>query len=773
MRDFVKNKMITVILFVFILLSSFLVASGSSMITELTHSLTYLFTQSNVPHVVQLHNGPIDESSIHRWASHNPLVQKKQIVEMLNIDGSHVYLGKTKITEKNSVMNLRFVTQNPSFDFLLDLKGEIIHLSRGEIAVPIYYMQKNNLKIGDKVKIMSGSFVKEFTIVDFLRDVIMNPSIIHSKRFLINQEDFKSIKGQAESLNYLIEFQLSNLNKLSQFTNKYQSSTMPKSGPLIDYQLFKILNSVTDGIIIGTILLVSILLTIVAILCLRFAILSTIEEDYKQIGILKAIGIPQATIKGLYLIKYLCIAGLASATGYLASLFFKQFFMTNIMLYLGSAPTNILHYMIPFLSVCILFLLVMSACMLVLRKFNTITAVAALREGIVERPQKNKPYLSLHKNNYLNINFFLGIRDVFQRFRMFILLFFVFLICSFTMIVPLNFLNTIRSPSFITYLGIGRSEVRIDLNQSTETLSEANKLIDYIKNDKAVERYTSLTTARFKHVLPDGSTENINVESGDFSIFPLSYMRGRAPLHNNEIALSYLISKELKKKMGDTLSLIVNGQNKEMLISGIYQDITNGGKSAKALLAPDPNTVLMHVINLDFKPQVSLVNKISEYEKILPSVKLRSLNEYLSQTLGDLIKQLESTTKLTILFSLFMSILITYLFLKVLIAKNYAQIAMMKAIGFTLNNIRIQYLTRCLLVLNLGILLGAILSNTLGQSLVSALSSFMGAAEIKFIINPLQVYIFCPLALMCVVSITAFANIASIKKIDITNMIME
>lgn len=41
--------------------------------------------------------------------------------------------------------------QNANFDFLLDLNNKVIQISKGEIGVPIYFMQKYNLHIGDEI----------------------------------------------------------------------------------------------------------------------------------------------------------------------------------------------------------------------------------------------------------------------------------------------------------------------------------------------------------------------------------------------------------------------------------------------------------------------------------------------------------------------------------------------------------------------------------------------------------------------------------------------
>jgi putative ABC transport system permease protein len=108
-----------------------------------------------------------------------------------------------------------------------------------------------------------------------------------------------------------------------------------------------------------------------------------------------------------------------------------------------------------------------------------------------------------------------------------------------------------------------------------------------------------------------------------------------------------------------------------------------------------------------------------------------------------------------------------------LITKDASQIAIMRSLGFSLRNVRVQYLTRALLLLSIGIVLGTVFSNTLGQRIVSALWAFMGASQIKFVIDPIQAYVLFPLLLMLTVFITTLISIAGIKDTNIAEMIVE
>jgi putative ABC transport system permease protein len=347
----------------------------------------------------------------------------------------------------------------------------------------------------------------------------------------------------------------------------------------------------------------------------------------------------------------------------------------------------------------------------------------------------------------------------------------VFLLCAFIIIVPLNFLNTLQSPQFVAYMGLGSSDILIDLRQTDDIIERFDSVNAYLANDADVERFSPLITSKFKVLNVDGYAESLSVESGDFSIFPLEYLEGEAPVKDNEIALSYLSADELNKSVGQNIQLIVDEQIKEILVTGIYQDITDGGRTAKSPMPPDHETAAWYRVSLDVGPDTD--EKMEEYAALFFPAKITNIEGYLDQTFAGTTDQLKMLTVVAISVAVIVAILITSLFLKMLIAKDMSQIAIMKGLGFSLQNIQLQYITRALLILNGGIILGTIFSNTIGQNLIGAVLSIVGAPNIEFIINPFHAYILSPMALMITVTITTLLSIVSIKDFNISDMTAE
>lgn len=76
-----------------------------------------------------------------------------------------------------------------------------------------------------------------------------------------------------------------------------------------------------------------------------------------------------------------------------------------------------------------------------------------------------------------------------KRFKLYRVLSIVLIIAVFMIVVPVNFLYTIQSPQFVNYMGTGKSDMRIDLQQSENIEKRFNDVISYIGNDEEVEKY--------------------------------------------------------------------------------------------------------------------------------------------------------------------------------------------------------------------------------------------------------------------------------------------
>ena len=758
-NDFIKKKIITGAVCLFITMAVILGASATNIIANLVQSMAELQKHAVPSDIAQMHSGEYNQAEIDKFTEEQrDNIAMQETVVLLNVAGRNIHFGKNE-TMDGTIQQSSFVVQNKKFDFILNLDNEKLDVKEGKVAVPIYLMEQFDLKIGDTITVKSEGYQKAFVISDYARDYEMNAPLTSSKRFVINQADYdEMLKNQAGKLEYLIEFKLNENGDSQAVQTAYIKAGLPADGPIITGKMFVLFNAMSDATMVMVIILISILLVIIASLCIRLTFLATIDEDIREIGVMKAMGISKRDIKKVYLIKYRVMSVAAGIFGYLLSFSAVNLFNANMRLYISSDLSGTLKYFLSLIAPLFIYLMIVMYCKKVLKSIDKISAVEALRSDILVHGKNQKYSFPLLKNKFFSTNIFMGIRDVGKRFKLYRLLILIFVISTFIVILPINIYNTMSSPEFSTYMGIGKSDMRIDLRRTTTITEDFIKLQEDLKNDSDIKKFAPYITCSYQIKNSKGSWDYTNIETGDFSVFPLNYLNGRAPKGEGEISLSYVNAskEELNKKVGDKVVVKVAGLQKSMNVCGIYQDITNGGKTAKAdtSLGLNEDAVLWYIVNVDVAQGVDITEKMDYYQSTYPSAQVNDIKEYSRQTLGNMIGQMQTIVIGGIAISIMIVVLITALFIRMLLSKDMSQIAIMRCVGLTSKDIKYQYMAGTLMVLIVGIILGVLTSNYLGEFLVSMAMSSMGASRIQFVVVAWQTFLLYPLALIVIVGFT-------------------
>ncbi len=765
-NDMANSKLITGMTTLFVAAAALLVTLSAVLIVHLTSAIDTLMKQAETSHFLQMHAGEIDQVRLTEFAEQNEYVNEFQMNEFLNVEGSKINIAGTTLA--HSVQDNGFSTQSEQFDYLLDLDGNVIEVSNGDIYVPVSYWKDGIADLGDSVMVHDQTF----TIAGFLRDSQMNSMLASSKRFLVSEQDYAAIQG-AGTVEYLIEFRLKNLADLKSFEEAYMGAGLEANGPTITYQLFQMLNAISDGLMIAVILLISILVVAIAFMCIRFTLLTKMEEDIREIGVMKAIGLRVGDIQKMYLAKYGVIAVIGCLLGFACSFLLRDMLLENIRLFMGETDNGSQIWLFTGLGLLLVFMVIMGYVQSVLKQFRKLSATQAIRFGTTQGKVQHAKFLNLSSNKRLPINLFLGMKDVLARKGLYATMLAVLLLATFIIIVPQNLHNTIAAKSFITYMGIGNSDIRIDIPQGKQNTQQVAAVIDTLEHDTAIKNYTVLTTKKFTTIAEDGTAQNLKIELGNHTIFPLEYAHGKAPVAPHEVALSVLNAEELQKKVGDRIAVVINDEEKKLRVSGIYSDITNGGKTAKAAFSDHSTESMWSVIYSTIADPSLVTDKRAEYAKTFSFAKVSGIDDYINQTFGTTIHAIEKAARAALVIAILLCVLVTLLFMNMLITKDQAPIAIMKALGFTNVDIATQYAARSVFVLLLAITMGTLLANTLGEFLTSTVIASFGAASFDFMINPLAAYVFCPLALTSVVLLATLFGTSRAGQVKIIEHIKE
>ncbi|MGE1142878.1 FtsX-like permease family protein [Bacillus pumilus] len=760
-KDLTRHRLISIGLTICIMMTSFLATSAAQMTVQLNGSISNLLHSAKAPDFVQMHDGRLKEKDIEAFSRKQSMVKAHQIVPMIPIEHANIKFGNEPA--KAGVMDHLFVKQNRYFDFLLNEQNEKLTVSKGEVAVPIYFQQRYHLKIGETLLIGKGAHQFSFRIKAFLRDAQMNPSLVSSKRFLLHHKDWDAMNQVFHKKEYLIEFLLHDAAQADAFQAIYQSSQLPQQGPAVTLPLLRMLNALTDGMVIAILLLVCMLLIGIALLSLHLAMTASIEEDEREIGILKVLGIPLTRIKQLYVGKYAFLASIGCTAGYGLTLIFGDMFTANIQRYMGSQP-SFTSWFIPLCVSIVMAVIIISCSYTVLRKFGRVSAAQALQGSVISTNDKKQIPLHLKKNRFISVNIWLGLKDLLSRKKLYTTITCIIALCTFLMLLPIQLWYTLQSPDFITYLGSGQSDLRIDIRQGNHLEENTNNIESMIREDRDIHASAIYETTSLQAKSKENSLETLYLETGNLSAFPLTYLQGRQPLKKKEIALSVLSSDSLQKKIGEKIILVTNGQEIQKTVTGIYQDVTNGGKTAKAITQPFPQSVLWKTIQIQLNQGIEIAEKKTVFEKEISPAKVTDMKEYVHQTIGSTASLVKVVAFLSILAAFGTASLMLFMFLHMLKAKDSSRNHLLRTIGFSKKDVTVQYMTSFIVVISLGTFIGTIAVHTIGPALMSVGGASLGASSLQWL-APQWVSVVYPITLL----IVSLALTASLLKTFFTS----
>lgn len=743
----------TLNIFFFLLLSAAFLSTGAQMSVELSESVSRLLDRAKTPHLLQMHMGELDLPRLERFAASQPNVEDMQVLEFLNVENGDLALNGESL--RDSVFDNGFSVQSNRFDFLLDLEGNFIDPNPGEVYVPLFYRTSGRAKEGDVLTFSDLSL----QVAGFVRDSQMNSPLSVSKRFIVSAEDYEKIRPSGTP-EYLIEFRMHEIQKSSEVETAYRENGLESNGPpFLTAPLFRLINAFSDGITIVTLLLISLLVIGIALLCVRFSLLAKLEEDRRELAVLKAIGLPIREIRRLFLAKVTGIAMIALPLGTILSFFLKIPLLKNAELFFGESEASVWSVLAGILPSILLFFILRFSMNRLSGRLTKLTVTEAAEEG------DGKPIRRIRGAESFTLT------DLLARKKAYLSMTFVFVLCVFLMNLPLSLFSTVSDRDFVNYLGVGSYDILIDFARVDEDRVET--LLRALNEDPSVQSFALLQNAWTNTVEENGSTKKIWTEFGEHEAFPIRYLNGHAPEREKEIALSKLASEELSKKVGDSLLVQTENRSETLTVSGIYSDLTNGGKTAKRRGNVNPEEVVAGTIPVRLQKGVFAEQFLKKVRESAPFAKASDTETYLEQLFGNTISTIGTVTRIAFVAATLLVFLIVSLFTRLLFLRDQSRNALLRAVGFTNRDLRRQYIAKSVLVLCLGLLLGNLITFTIGDRLGSGILSLIGVHGIQFVRAPFLSLVAIPLALLGSAVLATRFGVSGLKKMNLALLLKE
>ena len=741
--DLARGAVVAATLTALIALAAALMSAGTCLIVDSLSATSRLSTRAKLPDLVQMHAGRVDREAIDQWAAARDDITEHEVIKTLPVPRQELSING--VVQSDSYSEPAFVTSPEHLDLLLDDNGDPVHPGPGEVFLPIHYRAIGAADVGDAVTVSAGGTRTELTVAGFMRDAQMNAAIIPSKRLVVSPEDFSALEQRITEPEYLIEFALADSARPGAVIDDYKEAGLPGNGINVSASMIRFMNSLNAMLIVAVALIVAVVLAVVAMLALRYTVLAAIETDLAQIAVLKAIGAPQSRIRSLYVLKYLALSTVGAVVGYAAGQPLAAALEAPTTLYLGSPPTTVWSLGLPVLAVLVLAAAVIASTWASLRRIGRISAIEALRSGTSGTLRPRRPRWRLTGVRRLPVQVWLGAREALRPSNA--LLLGVLALCIVTMVLPANVSTTLSNPQSATYLGVGQADLRIDVRTGVQDLATVEKEVD---SDPRIIRHATVLRRSYKMSTSSGGWEPVIIDIGNHEAFPMKYISGRGPTTDGEVSLSYSQAEATGAKEGSTVTVQTAGGDKELTVTGVYQDITNNGKTAKATF-DDGAPALWQIIYADAHSTDQASAFARDLNEKYPGVQAIDMSEYASQFFGATGSQVHRITMMACAIALGLSFLITVLFTVLIVSRERPQLGVLMALGCTRGAIARQYLIRFGVLALTGVALGLLGTFTLGGSAIGAAMSSRGAPDLQLLPNPWLVGLVLPGALLATV----------------------
>lgn len=782
-KDMLKRKGVNIILFLFITLSTVFLASSINNITIISSAVDYYMDYAHVPDVNIIIDSKKDKTQIDHWLQQQKeknLISDFEYNQFLEVSAKSVSVkrGQQKETIENQGANLYLSTMDVDYSKVYDDFGNVPIVNQGEVLVSKTMLETEKLHIGEKITIQSKGVSKDLTIKAAVKDAAFGNEMVGISRFLLNEKDFQDY----QPVTYALGVYYIMTPDIDAFTELLNHQGFTQIINIISIDTYKMVYAF-DMIVAGLLIAVGICLICIALLVLRFTLVFSIEEQYQEIGILKAIGLKNRNIKKIYLIKYFVIVVVGAVLGTLLSIPVSQVMIQSVSqnMIMASDELNLAINIGCALSIIAL---VIMFCYLSTRKLNKVSAITAIRGGYTGERYHSYRGFHLSKMKYLSVSNYLGFNDITTHLTRYIVLIITFCLSFILITIPLNTINTMHSQEMLKKFSIDPNASvllkNIEVSQGIKyhfvtDLIEGMQRVEKKMEDKGYQVDMTGEPLYFINYTDHKKQKNYNLMTLQLVGHPrdfLDYDEGYAPELPNEVAFSKDIMTENHWQIGDFVTANINGKKQNMIISGTFTDYMQLGKSARlnSQINCDQETMFDYwSIMVNVHSSQSQEKLIQTLQKEFPEYKWQSGQELADETIGGIQTSLqEMIIPMTILLC-GVIMLITLLMEKLFITREKGEIAMLKSIGFQHKTIQKWQMMRMAFVVIVAMIVSIPLSLLSNAIVLKPIFAIMGA-QVNIQVDPLQAYLIYPGILLIGIMISTLIATHSVKNINIREM---
>jgi len=749
-KDLKRKKTMNIILLLFVILSAMFASASVNNINAVTGGIDRYFELADVPDITLGYNpGSKAEEDLAALEG----IKEIKTFEALTIWSSKNFYFRGRQLE--TFINPAWVYNADTFGIIpFDGHDEAIKsVEKGCFYATKQFSKGTEIKPGDTLTLKIGATEMDLKYLGLMKCATHPTDGNAPPAVLLNAADYAVLQEEPEvpvsSVQSMIK--TDNIKAVQDIADNYPAEVGYTAKN--DYKLYYLY----DMIAAYTLMAISVLLMLTAFVVLRFSIGFTISEEFREIGVMKAVGISNGSIRSLYIAKYLAISVIGSLIGFLCSIPLSSTMMETVsenMVLRGAHSTAL-----GLVSSAAVVIIIMLFCYSCTRRIRKLSPIDAVRSGQTGERFRKKSLLHLGRSK-LPATGFLAANDVLSAPKRFGIITVVFSVCLLLITCMSNFVMTLKSEKIHMLFDIPTSEAHIlDADILRPMLMDAAKYSDSIEEIETMLKENGIpgtcTTTIMKYAeVRHGDTKagiQLNLQKGK-SDYQFPVEEGSLPQKPDEVTATSSVFEMLHVKIGDRITARIEGKEYEFIITGRHSSFM----SPSLRLHTDFDFGHTEVsgstgINIRFEgnPDKETIAKDKEIiKKALGTDKVYTTSEIIQEVTG-MTDTMKSIRDMMLIISGIVTVMIVVLMERSFISKEKSEIALMKAVGISNGSIIAQHTLRFGITSVFACILSTAVLFPVSNLLFGLISSMIGdVSKITCDFDPVSVFVIYPLLLI-------------------------
>lgn len=617
-------------------------------------------------------------------------------------------------------------------------KIEIVEDSEFTSGVYVPMLYSNSILLGDTIEITLGSNVVSYQVCGYTNSLMMGTHNCGLTVFVLTDDRYEELKEQeiipqGTVVSVRIDDKTESTDFETWLKNEISSQYPQILGISNSYNMVSTSRYISQMICQGVIITMAFLVTLIILIVIASNVINYIQENMRNLGILKAVGYKSGQIILALLLQFAGITVITAVIG--VGLSYCLFPAVNAMMMSQTGiPYEMRFLPIPFVvTVVLLSGAVMLAVWLAAHRIKGIEPISALRLGVQTHNFRNN-HIPLEKTK-APLQLALALKATFTGVKQNVTVSITMLILSLILVFSGTMVKNVivDTQPFINMIVGEAAESGININTEIE-----EAFLQAMHNDERVKKVYLYHYEEVSHV--NGVTLSAMVIDDCAKLNNQDIcIEGRFPKYDNEMAIAAKYAEENDLKVGDEITLTADGKEADYIITGFTQISNYLGKDCiMTRQGFERMGVLQNVtfyLNMDSDVDIDAFH--SEINEQFGNDVNATVNgqSTLSTAAGVYVMIMTVIVIAILILSAVVIVFVLYLLVRTMLNNKKQDFGVMKALGFTSRQLILQTALSFMPAVILSTVVGIIVSSLTINPLMSIMLSGIGIVKPTFTVS--------------------------------------